>query len=68
MKILLNLILWLPRLLIRIVWRSIWGVVQTILVLAIVLFGLIYYANHSDSPLANQISNITNALVNRLPS
>ncbi|KHD45145.1 M57 family metalloprotease [Streptococcus hongkongensis] len=63
MKKFLKLILWLPMTLIKWLFRIIWGFVQTILLLAIVIFGLIYYSNHSDSVLANNISRITNQIV-----
>ncbi|WP_413473569.1 M57 family metalloprotease [Streptococcus parauberis] len=63
MKKFLKIILWLPMKLIEWLFRIIWGFVQTILLLAIIFFGLIYYSNHSDSPLANQIANVTNQIV-----
>lgn len=63
MKKFFKALLWLPTKILELIWRIIWGFVQTILVLAIIIFGLIYYSNHSDSAFANQISNVSNQIV-----
>lgn len=63
MKRFIKAILWLPLTLLKWLWSIIWGFIQTILLLAIIIFGLLYYANHSDSQLANTISNISNQVV-----
>lgn len=63
MKKFFKIILWLPMKLIEWLFRIILGFVQTILLLAIIFFGLMYYSSHSDSPLANQIANVTNQIV-----
>lgn len=63
MKRFIKAILWLPLTLLKWLWSIIWEFIQTILLLAIIIFGLLYYANHSDSQLANTISNISNQVV-----
>lgn len=39
-----------------------WAIIKTIVLFAIVCFGLLYYANNSSSQLANSISNIANSV------
>ncbi len=63
MKQFIKAILWLPKLILKLIWGIIWGFLQSILVLAIIIFGFIYYSNHSDSTFANRISNISNQVV-----
>ncbi|MGT2887181.1 hypothetical protein N1495_04425 [Streptococcus didelphis] len=58
MKKLIKIILWLPIKVLQIIWRIIWNIIQTILVVAIIAFALIYYSDHSDSKLANDIANL----------
>ncbi|MBA2796774.1 matrixin family metalloprotease [Streptococcus porcinus] len=63
MKKFLKALLWLPLKILQVIWRIIWGFLQTIIILAILIFGLLYYANHSDSALANQISTVSDKIV-----
>lgn len=56
MKKLFRAIFYIPKLLLHFLWHFFWGLFKLALVLAIVGFGLFYYANHSTSPLANNIS------------
>ncbi|EFR44517.1 matrixin family metalloprotease [Streptococcus pseudoporcinus] len=63
MKKFFKVLFWLPLKILQVIWRIIWGFLQTILILAILVFGLLYYANHSDSALANQISDISDKVV-----
>lgn len=62
MKQLLAIILWLPKLIVKIFWHLIKGFLQTVLLVTIII-GLIYYSNHSDSVLANKISTVTEQVV-----
>ncbi|HEL1187632.1 hypothetical protein KUG02_07490 [Streptococcus equi subsp. zooepidemicus] len=66
MKKLLTILLCLPRLLLKLVWQLVRGCLQTLIVLVLLIFGLIYYSNHSDSSLANSISSITEQVVRLL--
>lgn len=59
----MSLILWLPKQVLRLLWQLIKSVLQTILLVVIVVFGLIYYSNHSNSILANKISTVTEQVV-----
>ncbi|MDV5976404.1 hypothetical protein [Streptococcus canis] len=63
MKTFRDLILWLPKLLLTFFWHLIKGFLQTILLVMIIIVGLIYYANHNDSVLANKISIVTEQVV-----
>ncbi|MGT2932865.1 matrixin family metalloprotease [Streptococcus catagoni] len=63
MKKFLKMVLWLPKTIFLMIWRIIWGFVQTVLVLAIIIFALIYYSNHSDSKFAHDIANVTHKIV-----
>lgn len=56
MKRLLRAIFFIPKLLMHFIWNFFWGLFKLALVLAIVIFGLLYYANNSSSTLANNIS------------
>ncbi|MEX2784532.1 M57 family metalloprotease [Streptococcus sp. H49] len=58
MKNLFRMILFIPRLIFRIIWHLFWGIVKTALVIAIILFALAYYANHSGSDLAQSFSGM----------
>lgn len=62
MKQLLAIILWLPKLIVKLFWHLIKGFLQTVLLVTIII-GLIYYSNHSDSVLANKISTVTEQVV-----
>ncbi|HEP1266177.1 protease [Streptococcus pyogenes] len=63
MKQLLAIILWLPKLIVKMFWHLIKGFLQTILLVTIIIIGLMYYSNHSDSVLANKISTVTEQVV-----
>ncbi|OZY74073.1 hypothetical protein CBG20_00375 [Streptococcus pyogenes] len=63
MKQLLAIILWLPKLIVKMFWHLIKGFLQTILLVTIIIIGLMYYSNHSDSVLANKISIVTEQVV-----
>ena len=64
MKTLINIILFIPKMIINVVWNLFWGLVKTALILAIIFFGLIYYANNISSQLATNISNAFNNISN----
>ncbi|HGN5019603.1 TPA: hypothetical protein ACKSAJ_001628 [Streptococcus pyogenes] len=63
MKQLLAIILWLPKLIVKMFWHLIKWFLQTILLVTIIIIGLMYYSNHSDSVLANKISIVTEQVV-----
>lgn len=58
MRTLFRMIFAIPKFIFRLIWNIIWGIFKTVLVIAIILFGLYYYANHSQSEFANQLSDI----------
>ena len=58
MKNLFKMVFFLPRLIFRIIWHLFWGLVKTALVIAIILFALAYYANHSGSDIAQSFSGM----------
>lgn len=60
MKNLFRIIFFIPRLIISIIWNFFWAIFRTIVIIGIVCFGLLYYANNSSSQLANTISTIAN--------
>ena len=60
MKNLFRIIFFIPRLIISIIWNFFWALFRTIVIIGIVCFGLLYYANNSSSQLANTISTIAN--------
>lgn len=60
MKKLFRIIFFIPRLIISIIWNFFWAIFRTIVIIGIVCFGLLYYANNSSSQLANTISTIAN--------
>lgn len=60
MKNLFRIIFFIPRLIISIIWNVFWAIFRTIVIIGIVCFGLLYYANNSSSQLANTISTIAN--------
>lgn len=62
MRTLFKIIFFIPSLIINIIWNFFWAIVKTIVLFAIVCFGLLYYANNSSSQLANSISNIANSV------
>lgn len=62
MRTLFKIIFFIPSLIINIIWNFFWAIIKTIVLFAIVCFGLLYYANNSSSQLANSISNIANSV------
>ncbi len=60
MKNLFRIIFFIPRLIISIIWNFFWAIFRTIVIIGIVCFGLLYYANNSSSQLANTISTNAN--------
>lgn len=62
MRTLFKIIFFIPSLIINIIWNVFWAIIKTIVLFAIVCFGLLYYANNSSSQLANSISNIANSV------
>ena len=60
MRNLFRIIFFIPRLIISIIWNFFWAIFRTIVIIGIVCFGLLYYANNSSSQLANTISTIAN--------
>jgi len=62
MRTLFKIIFFIPILIINIIWSFFWAIIKTIVLFAIVCFGLLYYANNSSSQLANSISNIANSV------
>lgn len=62
MRTLFKIIFFIPSLIINIIWSFFWAIIKTIVLFAVVCFGLLYYANNSSSQLANSISNIANSV------
>lgn len=62
MRTLFKIIFFIPSLIVNIIWSFFWAIIKTIVLFAIVCFGLLYYANNSSSQLANSISNIANSV------
>lgn len=62
MRTLFKIIFFIPSLINNIIWNFFWAIIKTIVLFAIVCFGLLYYANNSSSQLANSISNIANSV------
>ncbi|VEE22001.1 protease [Streptococcus equinus] len=62
MRTLFKIIFFIPSLIINIIWNFFWAIIKTVVLFAIVCFGLLYYANNSSSQLANSISNIANSV------
>ena len=56
MKKLLRVIFYIPKLLLQFIWNLIWAIFKLALILTIVGYGLIYYANNSSSTLATNIN------------
>ena len=63
MRTLFKIIFFIPSVIINIIWNFFWAIIKTIVLIAILCFGLLYYANNSSSQLANSISNIANSVV-----
>ena len=66
MRKLCRIIFFIPKLIISIIWNFFWAIFRTIVILGIVCFGLLYYANNSSSQLANTISTIANNVTSYL--
>ena len=64
MRKLYRIIFFIPKLIISIIWNFFWAIFRTIVILGIVCFGLLYYANNSNSQLANTILTIANNVTN----
>ena len=51
--------LWfIPKLFLKLIWSLFWGLFRTALLLALVILGFYFYANHSSSQLASNLSVI----------
>ncbi|MDY4760622.1 matrixin family metalloprotease [Streptococcus thoraltensis] len=57
MKFLLKILITIPKRILSFVWSLIFSLIKTIVFLALIILALMYYANHSSSPVANQLSN-----------
>lgn len=56
MKKIVQVLLFIPKILFRLIWSLIWGLFRTVLVLALIFLGFYYYTNHSSSQLASNLS------------
>ena len=56
MKKLFRVIFYIPKLLLQFIWNLIWAIFKLALVLALIGYGLVYYANNSSSTLATNIN------------
>lgn len=54
----------IPRAIVRLVWRLFWGIVKTAIVLGVILFAINFYAEHSNSALAQSIFQIRETVSN----
>lgn len=61
MRTLFKIIFFIPSLIINIIWNFFWAIIKTIILIAIVCVGLLYYANNSSSQLANSILDAANS-------
>lgn len=57
MRNLFHILFAIPRFFIHLVWNVFWRLVRTAIVFALVVLGLAFYANHSQSALAQSISS-----------
>lgn len=64
MRSFLKVIFFIPQFLINVIWSLIWSLVKVIAFFAIVIFGFVYYANHSDSQFARDITTTVNNVTN----
>ncbi|MBM7641722.1 matrixin family metalloprotease [Streptococcus loxodontisalivarius] len=62
MKAFFKFIFFIPNLLVRLVWELIWGTFKFFCLLAIIVLLLLFYAQNSNSALAQNISTISNNL------
>lgn len=58
MRFLVRLLLAIPRLIVSVVWNLFFSLFKAVVVVTLITGGLWYYANHSSSPIANQLSNV----------
>ena len=56
MKKLFRVIFYISKLLLQFIWNLIWAIFKLALVLALIGYGLVYYANNSSSTLATNIN------------
>ena len=56
MKKFFQILLFIPKVLLKLVWSLFWGLLRTAILLALVLLGLYFYAHHSSSQLASNLS------------
>lgn len=54
----------IPRAIVRLVWRLFLGIVKTAIVLGVILFAINFYAEHSNSALAQSIFQIRETVSN----
>lgn len=64
MRSFLKVIFFIPQFLINVIWSLIWSLVKVIAFFSIVIFGFVYYANHSDSQFARDITTTVNNVTN----
>ncbi|MGX7776874.1 Zn-dependent protease [Streptococcus pluranimalium] len=62
-KLLFAILLWI----VSFVWHFLIRLVKTVVVIGLLLFALYYYSNHSQSPMANQLSSIFEQLSHAIP-
>ena len=58
MKKFFQMLLFIPKLFLKLIWSLFWGLFRTALLLGLVLLGFYFYANHSSSQLASNLSVI----------
>ena len=63
MKKLFRVIFYIPKLLLQFIWNLIWAIFKLALVLALIGYGLVYYANNSSSTLATNINQAFHQVV-----
>ncbi|MFS1664245.1 M57 family metalloprotease [Streptococcus sp. zg-JUN1979] len=59
-----RLLIAIPMALCRFIWQVFWGLFKIVLVIAILAFGLNYYAEHSQSAFAQSIFQVKERLIN----
>ncbi len=62
MKNLLKMIFLVPRLILRLAWNIIFGLIKTAIVLAVIIFAFLYFTNNSSNQLTNALSEQVNKL------
>ena len=58
MKKCFQILLFVPKLFLKLIWSLFWGLIRTALLLALVILAFYFYANHSSSQLASNLSFI----------